>query len=1785
MLSRHLFVCFFLFYLTIYCYINNMKTIYITESQKNKINDLLLENEGTNMKRARKYLESKGYSPEQRQQILDSIRTDIYNSRLQQCKFLLGVTRLYMEGQLNNGNAIANLNKVLKYVASDAHVNEYDFNLNGENLDTLVQRFAGVAKDDLQQSMAASNARQLTVNNNYIIVPIDNPKEAYKYRKYTSWCVTHDKNMYNSYTNNGSGRFYFCLRKGFENEPKVEGDGCPLDSYGLSMIAVSVTMEGEVNTITCRWNHDNGGNDNIMTIEQLEDVIGRNFYQTFKPYTHEELHAKGVILFDEVQDLLDSGKNPEKIFNVCGFFHEGFASVKLNNKYNFINRESKLLSSQWFDECNDFKEGFASVKLNNKWNFINVEGKLLSSQWFDWCNDFHEGFASVKLNNKYNFINGEGRLLLSQWFDWCNDFHEGFAAVYLNNKWNFINVEGKLLSSQWFDGCNDFHKGFAVVVLNDNFFNIDRDGRLYDEHGSPVSESKKNRKTIYITESQKKHIRKAIAAQDQVGGKVNAGVMDSVVGMCENIQKWYRGFDSKFGIKSKYTPYLLWLTDDLEYAKEYGDSVMEFDIDFSKCNGSVYDLPEDIDYYDGPDRQTAKELLKQGINSYCFYANQDSSYCMCLWDKSPIVSSNIIKIDNSLFENIEDDKYELGAEKGDISPYYHVNESNEETITLYHGVNRKGLEYNLEQGYFVPRVCSEGGPKAIWLSEKQYNYEFTFAFDIPKSEVEQLSNVDYIFTNKISFNEFNCRLVKTSIISYLDDIVIETNILNDKLSKLQFRYIPDLGITMWKEFKQYPNILEKFINPYIEKYQQLSESIDINKENRMVDINQVINSPEFKAWFGDSKVVDKNGNPLIVHHGSPKFEGDKFNKGKIGKSINQGEEGVFCTTQDMSWAKRFSYPASPGTYSFTVKIDDTKPGDILSGFLKLEHPLDFFNLSDNDIQNMFKMNIKYDEFGKAWVKKIGKKEYYKKFYKEVKQLLNIGNHNLIKSYIHRNLGKALKEFGYDGYIALMKKGDSAIEYCFIEPNQFKSIYSLAFNPNSDSIYESRKKVIKNDEGEIVPEKCDKCGGKVTLQIHGEPVYLCKDCGKYFGTMPFHLKENRLNENSNDRKINNYIKQKFGLTDFQDIRNKVMEVYKVIPYARIFSGRYLLGIFRLLFEDNIPRTDYSILNKVLYVINHNWFNIGQHLDKNFNGLSFNDLIKFVNLDVTLQPKLNYIEKTRKVKNGYTITHVDSFEEMDVLCDGEWCISHDEYTWDDIVSNETVYLVQNEQMIEKFDIDYEQNKEKWDETFESIDYMDGSEMGSFEYGGTPYDLYGLSRFVVIVSDWGISSCYSRYNIPNCLDGDFLNEKQLGELLGVNPKEAFPYIKTEEINENIELEDKWNGEGEKLEPLKKIKKIPPVLYHASYKKNRESILKNGIYASVGFEYSNWWCYNGPNGEIPDDDELEYLVFLSTKPTTWSDNFYLDTMDIYEIDTKQLDKNCFYLDPDKHMALKGSLCYTGNIPPSAIKLYDSVYHGKSVNENVELEISPENVDLSSFNIKKKLNPKFWIDEHLDSRIRLKLLDISDDFIEYLGIDPNIVKDIIVTGSLANFNWNEEYSDIDLHVLLDYSDVDENIEFVKQYFMAQKNLWNEEHKDLKIFGFPIEVYVQDINEKHDSSGVYSLDRDKWLREPDRDVLASSKVNKEFIRNKVSEYTNKIDKLVYLYKKSKGDEYKLGKIAEIANKLWDEIKNSRKHGFELSDGKEINNENVIFKYLRRNKFLDKLYDLKTKTYDKLNSLP
>lgn len=137
----------------------------------------------------------------------------------------------------------------------------------------------------------------------------------------------------------------------------------------------------------------------------------------------------------ETDQFMDANDDPIRL-NKIGL-SEGIGGfyTKINPVFKF-----KLK----FDWVSDFKDGFATVVLNDKYNFINTKGQLLSKQWFDSVRNFKEGFASVYLSDKYNFIDTEGKLLSQQWFDMAWDFNDGFAWVGLNGMWYNLDTEGNL---------------------------------------------------------------------------------------------------------------------------------------------------------------------------------------------------------------------------------------------------------------------------------------------------------------------------------------------------------------------------------------------------------------------------------------------------------------------------------------------------------------------------------------------------------------------------------------------------------------------------------------------------------------------------------------------------------------------------------------------------------------------------------------------------------------------------------------------------------------------------------------------------------------------------------------------------------------------------------------------------------------------------------------------------------------------------------------------------------------------------------------------------------------------------------------------------------------------------------------------------------------------------------------------------------------------------------------------------------------------------------------------
>ena len=251
---------------------------------------------------------------------------------------------------------------------------------------------------------------------------------------------------------------------------------------------------------------------------------------------------------------------------------------------------------------------------------------------------------------------------------------------------------------------------------------------------------------------------------------------------------------------------------------------------------------------------------------------------------------------------------------------------------------------------------------------------------------------------------------------------------------------------------------------------------------------------------------------------------------------------------------------------------------------------------------------------------------------------------------------------------------------------------------------------------------------------------------------------------------------------------------------------------------------------------------------------------------------------------------------------------------------------------------------------------------------------------------------------------------------------------------------------------------------------------------------------------------------------------------------------------------------------------------ENIESEVDASEINLSSFKKREELAPKIWYGRKLNSKVRLKLLDIADDFWDFANINWVKRSGILLTGSICGKNWSK-YSDIDLHIVVDFSKVDERTDFVQEYFDLKKNEWNNNHKNLKIYGFPVELYVEDINADTKTSSKYDLEKNDWVKESDEDI--SIGLNKYSIKAKSANIMTKIDDLQDECD-STDDDAKLRDIGKRAKKLYRKIKRMRKFGLNRSG--EGDSLNIIYKVLRRSGYLEKLWDLSSTLYDKVNSL-
>jgi len=255
-------------------------------------------------------------------------------------------------------------------------------------------------------------------------------------------------------------------------------------------------------------------------------------------------------------------------------------------------------------------------------------------------------------------------------------------------------------------------------------------------------------------------------------------------------------------------------------------------------------------------------------------------------------------------------------------------------------------------------------------------------------------------------------------------------------------------------------------------------------------------------------------------------------------------------------------------------------------------------------------------------------------------------------------------------------------------------------------------------------------------------------------------------------------------------------------------------------------------------------------------------------------------------------------------------------------------------------------------------------------------------------------------------------------------------------------------------------------------------------------------------------------------------------------------------------------NTPPYTQKMGSHVTFDRQLGEEVEPE---------SFEKQPELEPKFWVAGKLNPRIAKRLQKIANEFLDGLEIGA-VMEDLRFTGSLANYNWSK-YSDIDLHIVVDFSKIDENVELVKGFFDEARMRWNDLH-DITIYGHEVEIYVENEGEVHKSSGIYSILEKEWIVEPTPDKIDFDYVTARKKADSIETEVNLIDKFALKEPRA---------AIKSIERLKAKIRRMRKAGLNSRE-EEYSAENIAFKILRREETLNKLNDMKYDAYDAVLSI-
>lgn len=153
---------------------------------------------------------------------------------------------------------------------------------------------------------------------------------------------------------------------------------------------------------------------------------------------------------------------------------EGFAPVRMNGQYGFVDFLGRLRISPRYQEVKSYQEGLAPMKLGGKWGYIDKEDRIFLQPFYEEAGLFDKGLAIVKQDGKYGVINRRGQFILTCKFDQISVLPTGnWLICERKNKMGVYTRNGMKGIYGKYNQVEDLGNGMVITML-DGKYGLDR---------------------------------------------------------------------------------------------------------------------------------------------------------------------------------------------------------------------------------------------------------------------------------------------------------------------------------------------------------------------------------------------------------------------------------------------------------------------------------------------------------------------------------------------------------------------------------------------------------------------------------------------------------------------------------------------------------------------------------------------------------------------------------------------------------------------------------------------------------------------------------------------------------------------------------------------------------------------------------------------------------------------------------------------------------------------------------------------------------------------------------------------------------------------------------------------------------------------------------------------------------------------------------------------------------------------------------------------------------------